>query len=147
MLKIINSSILVVALAFATLTAPTFVTAPSYISEISAAYAQTKKEIRAGKATTLALPDETTYANVEMQNRRFEDALGQPHPDFITADLDIVFNGDLSGNVTTGVTYAAGASKAQVQTAVRNKVNEVLAQSEPGNTLNNARIILGGLSD
>lgn len=96
---------------------------------------------------TLALPDETTYANVEMRNRRFEDVNGQPHPDFITADLEIVFNGNLSGTIGVTVTHAVSATKAQVQTAVRNVVNEWLGYSEPGNTLNNNRIILGGLSD
>ncbi len=99
------------------------------------------------RAAAFALPTETTYAIVNMTERRFENSVGEPDPNFVTATLQVAFNGSLSGTLTGSVTHSVGSTKAQVQTAVRLKVNEFLALAEPGNTLNNTHIILGGLSD
>jgi hypothetical protein len=99
-------------------------------------------------ATPFVAWAETTYASANMTNRRWQDATGQYSDAFITADVEISFNGSPSyAPFVTTVTHAAGASKGQVQTAVRLVVNEWLAIEEPGNTLNNAHILLGGLSD
>lgn len=95
----------------------------------------------------MALPATSTRALVTMTNKRFMNAAFEPDPDFITADISIQFNGSNTGTIGQTITYAVTLSKAQVQTAVRTFINARLNEFEPGNTLNNAQIILDGLSD
>lgn len=137
------AALFAVALAFASVPAAPLVLASTaaYTLATASAEAQGKRLLAA------ALPGATTYAIVTMTEKRFENANGEPDPDFVTATLQVVFNGSLSGSLTGSVTHAVGASKSQVQAAVRLRVNEFLSTYEPGNTLNNAHIILGGLSD
>ncbi len=97
-------------------------------------------------ATPFAAWAESTRAIVTLENKRFQNAQLEFDPDFITADVKLVFN-DFPGQIGQTITYAASSSKAQVQTAVRDLTNGLLDVIEPGNTLNNAQIILDGLSD
>ena len=98
-------------------------------------------------AAIAALPAVTTRALVTMNNKRFENAAFEPDPDFITADIDIQFNGSGAGHIGQTITYDVTLTKTQVQNEVRDFVNALLDQFEPGNSLTNARIILDGLSD
>ncbi len=99
------------------------------------------------KSARQALPGTTTRALVTLSNKRFENSAFQPDPNFITADVSLVFNGSNTGTLGQTITYDVALTKSQVQTAVRTLVNDLLDQFEPGNTLNNSRIILDGLSD
>ncbi len=99
------------------------------------------------KAARQALPGTTTRAIVTLSSKRFENADFQPDPNFITADVSLVFNGSNTGTIGQTITYGVALTKAQVQTAVRTLTNALLDQFEPGNTLNNNQIILDGLSD
>lgn len=58
-------------------------------------------------------------------------------------ELDIHFSGP-SPNIAPQVTFSGTATAAQKRTAVRNIVNEQLAATEPGVTLNNAAIQVSG---
>ncbi len=140
-LALMIAALLVTSLSWAP---PAVVAVSAYAVSAQSVEAQSRKEQRAALA---ALPSTTTYAIVNMTERRFENAQGEADPNFITATLQIAFNGSLSGSIQVNVTHPVSATKTQVQTAVRLVVNEWLASYEPGNSLNNAHIILGGLSD
>jgi len=101
--------------------------------------AKTPKRLAA--AAMIELP--STAVEVRFSEGRFQTEDGIPHQDFMTYDFDYKFNGFAGENGAT-VSFARDASLAQIQTAVRLKINSILEQAEPGNSLTNANIKLRG---
>lgn len=92
----------------------------------------------------LALVGASTAAAVQCTNMRFEGADGQENAEFITQDMDIVFNG-LTNRLGDRVTYARTATTNAKNNAVKARVNLLLNTFEPGVQLNNTEIQVSGL--
>lgn len=92
----------------------------------------------------MAFTTPTTACICSVTNPRFEDSTTQKTPDFITMDVNAVFNG-LSGAPGQSVTFARTATSAQKQAAVRLVVNQLVKDLEPNVTLSNAAIQTVGM--
>jgi hypothetical protein len=86
----------------------------------------------------------TTGAIVTCTEPQFMDEMQVEDPDKITLTIDVVFNG-LAGRLGDRVTFGRAASQTTKQTAVRTRVNELLATYEPTVVLTNAAIQIVGL--
>ncbi len=107
---------------------------------------------KAQNASLLALPSLTTGAFVVLETvtqSPYRDANGNDDPDSITRFASFYFNGQTaSGGLGTNIVYARNATKAQQQTSVRLKANELLAQYDPASSpLSNANIQIVGPSE
>lgn len=99
---------------------------------------------KAPNVQAAAFVGETTAAAVQCTNMRFEGADGQENTEFITQDMDIVFNG-VTDRLGDRVTYARTATTNAKNNAVKARVNILLGASEPGVQLNNTQIQVSGL--
>ncbi len=90
----------------------------------------------------MALPTTTTRALVTLKNERFQNADFEPDPDFVTVDISVKFNGGVSGSPGQTVTYPVTPDGSALHSAVRSRVNQLLSQTEPGNSLSDADIML-----
>jgi hypothetical protein len=90
----------------------------------------------------------TTAAHAKCSNGAFKNLDGSDNPNRFTMDLTVEFNGR-TGEVGEKVTWPVPTSLAGKQTAVRQRVNRFLAESEVlserGITLTNAVIEISGL--
>lgn len=91
-----------------------------------------------------AIPSATTAAAVECVGMVFENALQVPDKEFVSMICTFTFNG-FADTVIDRVTFARNATTANKNTAVRLRANDLLDDSEPGNTLTNANIQVSGL--
>ena len=94
--------------------------------------------------TARAIITPTTAAIVTLVEPRFENAAGVEDPDFITMYMQMKLNG-VTAELGDSVTFARNATQLQKNTAIRAKVNALIASYEPGVTLNNANIQIVGL--
>lgn len=95
-------------------------------------------------ATARAIITPTTAAIVPLVEPRFENTAGVEDPDFITMYMQMKFNG-VTMELGDSVTFARNATQLQKNTAIRAKVNALIANYEPGVTLNSANIQIVGL--
>ena len=93
---------------------------------------------------TLAITTPTNAAIVTLTNPRFENDAGFEDPDVITMDMAMKFNG-ITGELGDRVTFARNATQAVKNSAIRAKVNLIIAGYESGVVLNNANIQIVGL--
>lgn len=86
----------------------------------------------------------STAAIVTLTNPRFENSSGIENANFVTMDMAIKFNG-VTDELGDRVTFDRNASAAEKQSAVRNRLNDILTTYEIGVRLNNANIQIVGL--
>jgi hypothetical protein len=86
----------------------------------------------------------TTAALVKCTDWGFADMNVEPNPELLGCDIAIRFNG-IADEVGSRIVVARNATLAQKQAAIRQRVNDFLAEAEPGNTLNNANIQIENL--
>ena len=97
------------------------------------------------KKTTKAMIDlPSTAVEVVFGGSTFATEQGIPDQDFMIYDFTYKFNG-YTGEDGATVGFSRNASFNQIQNAVRTKINEILAVTEPGHQgLTNANIKLRG---
>lgn len=81
----------------------------------------------------------TTAAIVQCSSWTFADLNGVPESETIGTDILIKFNG-FAGETGSRIVVARNATLAQKQAAIRLRVNSLLNDLEPGNSLTNANI-------
>lgn len=81
----------------------------------------------------------STACLVDLKNMRFQDA------DNFVMEYDMQFNG-LADNYTDSITFPRNSSEAAKSAQVRQRVNAILADREPGaSNINNANIQIRGM--
>ncbi len=95
-------------------------------------------------ARALLIDQTTTACIVTLSNGRFADQAGFEDPELITMDLLIAFNGR-AGIVGDQVSFARNAATTTKNTAIRDKVNQILLSVEGVGPLSNANIQTVGL--
>lgn len=90
------------------------------------------------------LEGNSTAANVQLSDIRFENAAGNPDANFRTMTMRMTFNGQ-AYELEDRVTFPLISTSLQKQAAVRARLNAILAAFEPGNALINANIDIIGL--
>ncbi len=94
-------------------------------------------------ASLIALP--STACFVTLANAKFEDVNYVPTQDTIAMEIRIQFNGT-ADELVDRVVFPRNATLSVKTTAVKNRVNEILASYEPATpALNNANIQISGM--
>lgn len=92
----------------------------------------------------LRLDTPTTACVVILTDPRFEDANSIENADFITMNMALKFNG-ITAELGDKVSFPRNATTTTKNAAIRARVNQLIAEFEPGVTLNNANIQIVGL--